>query len=371
MFQPKFTYTNDIVNDLVDIERYKTQLEYLYLPTRTKQEMIYKAKMKKTHFSTSIEGNVLSYDQVERVITEKGKKTKIDAEREVINYWDALSYLEKCREKNRPIDNHLILELHGIIERRDNRKKIIGFRQQPPPGVLFAVYDSVTKAPEYIPPEAEDIEPLMSDLVEWYSKENDLPVPIKAAIIGYQLVTIHPFEDGNGRTCRALATYVLMLGGYDFKGFNSMEEYYANNLEGYYKNLQMGLPVLYYNGRNNPPHVEYWIEYFIRIMRLNAENIARQAEEATKNDQEKLEFVNLNKKDTKMLRYMLENSMDTVKTKDLAAIFNVTPRAITKWCSNWVDREILTPNYKNIRITSYSLTEKYKKLTLKDIGFTE
>ena len=64
MFEPKFKYTNDIVNDLIYIERYKTQLEYLYLPTRIKQEMMYKAKMKKTHFSTSIEGNVLSYDQV-------------------------------------------------------------------------------------------------------------------------------------------------------------------------------------------------------------------------------------------------------------------------------------------------------------------
>ena len=371
MFKPKITYTNDIVNDLIYIERYKTQLEYLYLPTRIKQEMMYKAKMKKTHFSTSIEGNVLSYDQVERVITGKGKKTKIDAESEVINYWDALSYLEKCREERRPIDIHFILELHGIIERRGIRKKIIGFRQQMPPGVLFAVYDSVTRSPEYIPPEAIDIESLMSDLVAWYSKENDLPVPIKAAIISYQLVTIHPFEDGNGRTCRALATYVLMLGGYDFKGFNSMEEYYANNLEGYYRNLQMGLPALYYDGRNNPPHLENWIEYFIRIMSLNAENIARQAEEATKNEQERFEFGSLNKKDTKMLRYMLENSKDSFQTKDLAAIFDITPRAIIKWCNNWVEREILIANYKNVRITSYSLTEKYKKLTLKDIGFTE
>lgn len=99
---------------------------------------------------------MLSYDQVERVITEKGNKTKIDAEREVINYWDALSYLEKCKEEKRPMNHQLILELHGIIERRDVRKKIIGFRQQTPPGVLFADYDSVTKAPEFIPPEAAD-----------------------------------------------------------------------------------------------------------------------------------------------------------------------------------------------------------------------
>ncbi len=362
MFEPKFVYTNDIVKGLLDIEKYKTQLEYLSLPTNITQEMVFKAKMKKTHFSTRIEGNLLSYAQVERAITEKDKKTTIDAEREVVNYWDALSYLEKCKEENRQIDNQLILELHGIIERRDVRKKIIGFRQKTPPGVLFAVYDSVNMTPEYIPPEAKDIEELMNDLTMWYNTENNLPVPIKAAIVSYQLVTIHPFEDGNGRTCRALATYVLMLGGYDFKGFNSMEEYYANNLEGYYKNLQMGLPVLYYDGRNNPPHLENWIEYFIRIMSLNAENISWQARDATKDERERLEFESLNKKDMKMLRYLLENNMDTIKTKDLANIFNVTPRAITKWCSEWVDRGVLKANYKNVRITSYSLNEKYKKL---------
>lgn len=371
MFEPIFKYTNDIVIDLVNIERYRTKLEYLYLPTRTRQEMLYKAKMKKTHFSTSIEGNVLSYDQVERVITEKGKKTKIDAEREVINYWDALSFLEKCRAENRPINIQFVLELHGIIERKDMRKKIIGFRQETHPGVLIAVYDSVTRTTEYIPPEAADIKPLLDELVAWYSWENDLPVPIKAAITAYQLVTIHPFEDGNGRTCRALATYVLMLGGYDFKGFNSMEEFYASNLDGYYKNLQMGLPVLYYDGRNNPPHLENWIEYFIRIMRLNAENITTQAEEATKNEENKLELSHLNKKDKKMMRYVLEKKLDRIQTKDLASIFDVTPRAITKWCSSWVDRGILTANYVNVRITSYSLTEKYKNLTPTDIGFTD
>lgn len=330
--------------------------------------MMYKAKMKKIHFSTSIEGNVLSYDQVERVVNEKSKKTKIDAEREVINYWEALSFLENCKKEKRVMDVSFILELHSLIERKENTQKIIGFRQQTPTGVLFAVYDSLRRSPEYVPPEAKDIKPLMNKLMDWYNGEKDFQIPIKAAIIGYQLVTIHPFEDGNGRTCRALSTYVLMFEDYDFKGFNSMEEYYANNLEGYYKNLQMGLLVLYYEGRNKPPHLKNWIKYFIRIMRLNAENIARQTQEAT---QDKLKFGNLNKKDTKMLRFVLENKMDSFKTKDLAVIFDVTPRAITKWCGKWVERGIIIANYKNVRITSYSLCEKYKQLTLNDIGFTD
>ena len=154
----------------------------------------------------------------------------------------------------------------------------------------------------------------------------------------------------------ALSTYVLMVEGYDFKGFNSMEEYYANNLEGYYENLQMGLPVLYYEGRNKPPHLENCIEYFIRIMSLNAENIAKQAKEARKSEQGKFNVGNLNKKDIKMLRFILENKMDSFKTKDLAVIYDVTPRAITKWCIKWVEQGIVIANYKNVRITSYSLS---------------
>ena len=53
-----FIYTKYIVKYLLEIEKYKTALDYLYLPTLEKQRLMYVAKMKKTHFSTSIEGNV-------------------------------------------------------------------------------------------------------------------------------------------------------------------------------------------------------------------------------------------------------------------------------------------------------------------------
>lgn len=58
-----------------------------------------------------------------------------------------------------------------------------------PPGVLFAVYDSETGAPEYIPH-------LLDELVEYVNTTDDHPLII-AAVVHYQLVTIHPFEDGN------------------------------------------------------------------------------------------------------------------------------------------------------------------------------
>ena len=47
-----FKYKNELVSYLLNIEKYKTALDHLYLPTRTKQKLMYDVKLKKTHFST-------------------------------------------------------------------------------------------------------------------------------------------------------------------------------------------------------------------------------------------------------------------------------------------------------------------------------
>lgn len=364
-----FIYTNELVKYLLQIEKYKSCLDYLYLPTRVKQEMMYNAKLKKTHFSTSIEGNVLSFNQVKKIIDQKEDRNRLTSEQEVINYWDALSFLEEEQKKNTPISIEFVLKLHDIIQKKGKIKRI-PFRGQTAPGVLFAVYDSTTKMPEYIPPEWVDIAPLMKELIKWYEKSIDLPVPIRAAIFTYALVSIHPFEDGNGRTSRAMATYILMINNYDFKGFNSFEEYYMNNLDGYYSSIQMGLPVLFYEGRENPPHLEIWIEYFCKIMALNAEKIYEQAKEVQDNARSNV-LAGLSKKDLTLIRYCLENKVDIIKNKDLADLFSVTPRAISKWMVEWVSKDILVPNGGTERITSYKLSQKYRKINISDIEFTE
>ncbi len=56
--------------------------------------------------------------------------------------------------------------------------------------------------------------------------------------------------------------------GYGFNGIGSLEEYFAYDLDEYYNSLQMGLPVLYYSGRANPPHPEIWFLYFLRMVEL-------------------------------------------------------------------------------------------------------
>ncbi|HPX84298.1 MAG TPA: Fic family protein [Bacilli bacterium] len=364
-----FKYTNNLVNYLLKIEKYKTSLDYLFLPTREKQRMMYEAKLKKTHFSTSIEGNILTYKQVKQVIAGKQDNKRISAEQEVQNYWDALSFLEKESRQHTKMDLEFILTLHDIIQ-SNGKVKRIPLRGETAPGVLFAVSDASTKQVEYIPPAWDEIEALIDELINWYENNQDLPVPILSAIIHYALVTIHPFTDGNGRTARALATYVLMQHDYDFKGFNSFEEYYMADLKGYYESIQMGLPVLFYSGRENPPHLEIWIEYFCKIMALNAEKIYEQAIEASRKDANNV-IKGLNKKDLTLLRFCLENNIKVINNKDLSVVFGVTPRAISKWMNEWVTKGILIPNSGTKRITSYRLAENYGDLKRSDLGFIE
>lgn len=115
--------------------------------------------------------------------------------------------------------------------------------------------------------------------MEYVNTTDDHPL-IVAAVVHYQLVTIHPFEDGNGRTARLISGYILDLNGYGFNGIGSLEEYFAYDIDEYYASLQMDLPALYYSGRDNPPHPEIWINYFLRMVQLYSDKVCELSEKS-------------------------------------------------------------------------------------------
>lgn len=371
MYQPLFTYTNVMIKDLMSIEHSRSVVELMPVPAHVEHELREQAKIKMTHYSTRIEGNALNLEQVSRVVKLKQNQLRIPAEEEVRNYWEALSFLSREKQKQTPITDTFIQKLHSIIIQHGVGRKPVKseYRRSMPPGVLFAVYDHATGQPDYIPPEYSDVPYLMSEFVEWIQKEKELPSPVKAAITTYQFLTIHPFEDGNGRTARALASYLLSLDDYDVKGFHSMEEYYVEDLQGYYSNLQMGLPALYYNGRNQLKNLTPWIEYFVRIMALAFEKVANFAKRYAKNEIGN-RITRLEPNEITLLRYMIEKNRQ-VKPKEIARLFQVHPRTISKWSNHWIEKGIIKAASGEKRITSYTLGEEYKDLTLIDLGYAK
>jgi Fic family protein len=65
---------------------------------------------------------------------------------------------------------------------------------------------------DFVPPPHDEVVRLLDDLARFCNQEN-LPTLIQAAVAHAQFETIHPFEDGNGRTGRALVQIVLRLRG--------------------------------------------------------------------------------------------------------------------------------------------------------------
>lgn len=347
----KITVTNDMMLRLLAIEEKRSHIKGVKMPRGMSNRLRKSSRKKSSYASNKIEGNPLSEEQSDSLLSSE-KRHFLKPEQEIRNYYLTLEYLEEKLKEKAPVSVELILDVQERIVFGASKDKI-GLRGAMPPGVLFAVYDDVTKQPEYIPPEYTDVKPLLEELVDYVNTSSDHPV-IKAAVMHYQMVTIHPFEDGNGRTARILSNYLLDLEGYDFGQIGSLDEFFAFDTDEYYNSLQMGLPPLYYQGRDNPPHPEIWAGYFLRMMELYAKKALDIALTSVR-EYEKASMSHLTAKEKKFLEYLRRHKVEEFRPIDIAIKMKVTNRTIINWCAALSQHGFLKPNLVSKRVVSYTL----------------
>ncbi len=362
------TLTNEILKYITEIERNRYIVSEIPLSYDVANKLRKNSKKKSSYASTKIEGNPLTEKQVDEVIDADERKHYLKPEQEVRNYFLALNYLEEKSKKKEKFSKKLILDVQKYVEKGASKEKI-GLRGPMPPGVLFAVYDSQNGNPDYIPPEYSDIPDLLDELVNYVNTTDDHPL-IVAAIVHYQIVTIHPFEDGNGRTARLLSGYILDLNGYGFNGIGSLEEYFAYDIDEYYQSIQMGLPALYYQGRENPPHSEIWICYFLRMVLLYSNKVRELSENSNEEELEgSLSY--LKGKEKELLLFLVENYRGEFTPIDISKKINVTNRTVINRLAVLVKNGFVVPNMVNQRIRSYELsdfTKQHKKDMIKELS---
>lgn len=347
----KFIPSIEALNRIVEIERLREQCKGIKLPLTLSSRLRKNSRKKSSYASTKIEGNPLSEAEAGEVI-DSSKRHFLKPEQEIRNYYAALEFLEKALSENRPFSRDLILDTQKLVVAGESYEKI-GIRGPMPPGVLFAVYDEKTGTPEYIPPEAGDIEPLLKELIDYVASSEDNPI-IKAAIVHYQMVTIHPFEDGNGRTARLISGYILDYYGYGFNNIGSLEEYFAYDIDEYYRSLQMGLPALFYDGRENPPHSEIWINYFLRMMELYAKKVVEVSLANSRPDLS-ASLSHLGPKERRFFDYLKKKKIGEFTPIEMAKAMKVTNRTIINWCASLAKNGLIEPNLTGKRIRSYSV----------------
>jgi len=355
---PRYTLTAAIARDLMAIEAARTVVARTPLPPAVEAAVRQRARVRATHYSTRIEGNRLTLAEAEQVVGDRRVRFH-GRERdrtEVQHYWTALLRVEEWAAGRAPLREGLIRRLHALVE-KGSRAKPTPYRQ-----AQNAVRDSASGALVYLPPEAKDVPLLMDGLVRWMSEAEQagLPVPLLAGLAHYQLVTIHPFFDGNGRTARLLATLLLHRGGYGLNGFFSLEEHHAQNLPGYYQALATHPEHNYYMGREQAD-LTAWVVYFVRAV---ATVFGEAQEEALRLATEGVEMepAALRQLDRRARQvFALFAQQERITSADVAQTLGLSVRTARLLLQEWVGGGWLMMLNTSNRAREYGLSADYRQ----------
>jgi len=266
--RPKFRITNAVADSLGGIERARGFLDAARLSEAWIAGMQQRALVLEAHHTTHIEGTHLTLDQSAKLLAgEMPTGVSADDAKEVTNYRHAVDLVAGYLGSGEPITEGLIREIHKRLVRgvRGNSAAPGQYRR-----VQNYVANSVTKEIVYTPPAPQDVPPLMAEFVSWLNEENDVHPVLVAGIAQFQLVHIHPFLDGNGRTARLLSMLCLYADGYDFKRLFTLSEFYDRDRSEYYQAIQ--------SVRGKSLDMTGWLEYFTSGLRSQLVEIQSKGE---------------------------------------------------------------------------------------------
>ncbi|MDR1187811.1 MAG: Fic family protein [Bifidobacteriaceae bacterium] len=183
--------------------------------------------------SNQIEGFISSLDQAVAVVDRRDAGELAEStKRALAGYRDAMTFsLQLADDHEAPeYSSHLIRGLHFMITSGDSRARPGSWRAGP----IYVT--GAGGAIAYTAPDPDQVPGLMAELVGALNQPTDQPL-VAAAMAHLNLVRVHPFRDGNGRTARCLQSLVLARHGVVSAQFMSIEEYLGTNTNAYYAAL--------------------------------------------------------------------------------------------------------------------------------------
>src|SRR5258708_255118 len=197
MFKPQFTLNFRILNILASIERLYGKLQAQKLIPSLSLRLSQENQILATHYSTSIEGNPLSPQDVTNVILgDQIPTTK--SEKEVKNYFAVLTTIANLARAHTPITVELTEKLHAQLMEGIELKDKGQVRDGP---VFVGHKEKQELVVKHNPPyhNAAEIHQALNELYQWLKEDQEVHPLLKGGILHHQFAYIHPFFDGNGR----------------------------------------------------------------------------------------------------------------------------------------------------------------------------
>jgi Fic family protein len=323
MNKPPFEINDVIINRLADIT---TKLGGLGAISNKKMNLhLRKASMIKTiNSSCAIEANTLTEQQVEGIINGKRIIAPPNEIIEIMNAYEAYVAINEFE----PYDTSSFLKAHGILMKQlaedagSYRKKDVG------------VYDGdkvihIGARPQYI-------SGLMDELFKWAEMSQLNPI-IKACVMHYEIETVHPFSDGNGRIGRLWQSVILCRYNELFK-LMPIETLVYENQQRYYGSIEASR-----KENSSTPFIEFMMEMILKT--IDAFGI----------DGDRLPGLNkeylkkLNKGEKEMLRNIIGNfdTDDKITMGQLSETTYYSNSAIRNHLKKLTDEKILVASGEN------------------------
>ena len=328
--KPSFTITNPITAALTRIERARGFLEAATLSEDWIREMGERALVLEAHHTTHIEGTQLTLEQAERLLAgETVPEADPDDVRELLNYRRAFDLVSEYLGSGAPLSEGLIREIHSRL--------VEGVRGgQAAPGeyrsVQNYVVNSATGETIYTPPPAHDVPVLMAEMVAWLNEPGQVHPVLASGVAQFQLVHVHPFLDGNGRTSRLLSTLCLYRAGYDFKRLFTISEYYDRDRTSFYGAIQ--------SVRDCGMDMTGWLEFFTEGLATQLGEVRDRGERVIRRDVLAREH-GLSERQAKALGHVLEHGSLRIQDYE-ARCPGVNRRSLQRDLKVMLDKGLLT-----------------------------
>ena len=226
-----------IVKQVAEINALATVIRGTPIPPPAQQRLDKLNILRAVRGTTGIEGTDLSEEEVGLIIQAAPDQPVLSGnrgreEQEVRNADNLMGYVAQQLEKDPdiPITEGLVRTFHNILTHNIEYSRNVPGQYRTHP----------VHAGEYLPPRTgEEVKDLMAEFITWFN--TDLPTTwdpvIRAIVAHFFVISIHPFGDGNGRTSRAVESYLLYQAGVNARGYYSLANYYYSNRPEYVRML--------------------------------------------------------------------------------------------------------------------------------------
>ena len=306
--------------------------------------------------SSAIEGESLDPEQVRSSIA-KRLGVDISGSAAINRHVEGIveMMLDATQKYDEPLTKDRLFGWHAALfptGRSGMHKITVGDWRFPEAGAMQVVSGIIGRENVHFEaPDALLLEQEMDSFLNWFNNsESDDPV-LKAAIAHFWFVTIHPFEDGNGRIARAIADMALARSDNSPQRFYSMSAHIEQERKEYYNSLE--------TCQKGDLDITLWLNWFLSCLERAIENADETFSSVLYKAKlwQKINLEPVNERQRKIINLLLGDFLGKLTTSKYAKFAKCSPDTALRDVQKLIKRNIMVQNLEGGRSTSYQLVD--------------